>query len=71
MASDTVAVIGAGGTMGFGMTRNIARAGIAVRAWNRSREKAEPLAEDRRRELHDRDAASGSTSTPAHSQKAS
>jgi 3-hydroxyisobutyrate dehydrogenase len=46
MASDTVAVIGAGGTMGFGMTRNIARAGIAVRAWNRSREKAEPLAED-------------------------
>jgi 3-hydroxyisobutyrate dehydrogenase len=32
--------------MGFGMTRNIARAGIAVRAWNRSREKAEPLAED-------------------------
>jgi 3-hydroxyisobutyrate dehydrogenase len=46
MASDTVAVIGAGGTMGFGMTRNIARAGIAVRAWNRSRGKAEPLAED-------------------------
>jgi len=46
MASDTVAVIGAGGTMGFGMSRNIARAGIAVRAWNRSRGKAEPLAED-------------------------
>lgn len=32
--------------MGFGMARNIARAGIPVRAWNRSREKAEPLAED-------------------------
>jgi 3-hydroxyisobutyrate dehydrogenase len=46
MASETVAVIGAGGTMGFGMSRNIARAGIAVRAWNRSRGKAEPLAED-------------------------
>lgn len=33
----TVAVLGAGGTMGFAMTRNIARAGIQVRAWNRSR----------------------------------
>ena len=42
----TVAVLGAGGTMGFPMARNLARAGIAVRAWNRSREKAEPLAKD-------------------------
>src|SRR3954452_24942545 len=32
--------------MGMPMARNIAKAGIAVRAWNRSREKAEPLAED-------------------------
>jgi 3-hydroxyisobutyrate dehydrogenase len=42
----TVAVLGAGGTMGFAMTRNIARTGIQVRAWNRSRDKAEPLADD-------------------------
>jgi 3-hydroxyisobutyrate dehydrogenase len=44
--SETVAVLGAGGTMGFPMARNIARAGIGVRAWNRSRQKAEPLARD-------------------------
>jgi len=43
---ETVAVLGAGGTMGFPMARNLARSGISVRAWNRSREKAEPLAED-------------------------
>ena len=42
----TVAVLGAGGTMGFAMARNIARSGVSVRAWNRSREKAEPLGED-------------------------
>ncbi len=44
--AQTVAVLGAGGTMGFAMARNIARAGITVRAWNRSRRKAEPLAAD-------------------------
>ena len=44
--TETVAVLGAGGTMGFAMARNIARAGIPVRAWNRSRDKAEPLAQD-------------------------
>jgi 3-hydroxyisobutyrate dehydrogenase len=43
---ETVAVLGAGGTMGLPMARNIARAGIEVRAWNRSRQKAEPLTED-------------------------
>ena len=32
--------------MGLPMARNMARAGIDVRAWNRSREKAEPLTED-------------------------
>ena len=32
--------------MGSGMARNITRAGIGVRVWNRTREKAEPLAED-------------------------
>ena len=47
MASeDTVAVLGAGGTMGFAMAGNLARAGVAVRAWNRSRDKAEPLTGD-------------------------
>jgi 3-hydroxyisobutyrate dehydrogenase len=45
-SAETVAVLGAGGTMGFAMARNIARAGIKVRAWNRTRAKAEPLADD-------------------------
>jgi 3-hydroxyisobutyrate dehydrogenase len=43
---EAVAVLGAGGTMGFPMARNIARASIEVRAWNRSRQKAEPLTGD-------------------------
>ena len=42
----TVAVLGAGSTMGRPMARNLARAGIDVRAWNRSPEKAAPLADD-------------------------
>jgi 3-hydroxyisobutyrate dehydrogenase len=42
----TVAVLGAGGTMGFPIARNLARAGLTVRAWNRSREKVEPLSRD-------------------------
>lgn len=32
--------------MGQGMARNIAKAGLSVRAWNRTLSKAEPLAED-------------------------
>lgn len=44
--NEKIAVLGAGGTMGFAMARNLARAGFEVRAWNRSREKAEPLAEE-------------------------
>jgi len=44
--SRQVALLGAGGTMGFAMARNIARAGIELRAWNRTPEKAEPLEED-------------------------
>lgn len=32
--------------MGFAIARNLSRAGFEVRAWNRSREKAEPLTED-------------------------
>jgi 3-hydroxyisobutyrate dehydrogenase len=42
----TIAVLGAGGTMGSAMARNLARAGFRVRGWDRSRERAEPLAED-------------------------
>jgi 3-hydroxyisobutyrate dehydrogenase len=41
-----VAVLGAGSTMGLPIARNIARAGIGVRGWNRTAEKAKPLAED-------------------------
>jgi 3-hydroxyisobutyrate dehydrogenase len=32
--------------MGFPMARNLARAGFTVHAWNRTRERAEPLSED-------------------------
>jgi 3-hydroxyisobutyrate dehydrogenase len=41
----TVAVLGTG-IMGAPMARNLARAGFDVRAWNRSRDKAQPLADD-------------------------
>ncbi|MHA3701304.1 NAD(P)-dependent oxidoreductase [Jatrophihabitans sp. YIM 134969] len=34
------------GTMGAGMARSMLREGLDVRAWNRTREKAEPLAAD-------------------------
>ena len=40
----TVAVLGTG-TMGAPMARNLAAAGLPVRVWNRSKEKADPLAE--------------------------
>ncbi len=43
---EAVAMFGAGGTMGLPIARNLAHAGFAVRAWNRSREKAEPLTDD-------------------------
>jgi 3-hydroxyisobutyrate dehydrogenase len=47
MADGTkVAVLGTG-IMGAAMARNLLSAGMEVRAWNRSREKAEPLEEDR------------------------
>jgi 3-hydroxyisobutyrate dehydrogenase len=42
----TVAVLGAGGTMGRPMARNLAQAGLRVRAWNRSPEKAQSLQAD-------------------------
>ncbi|MEU0675413.1 NAD(P)-dependent oxidoreductase [Streptomyces sp. NPDC006172] len=41
----TVGVLGTG-IMGAAMARNLARAGLAVRAWNRTRAKAEPLTVD-------------------------
>jgi 3-hydroxyisobutyrate dehydrogenase len=41
----TVAVLGTG-IMGAPMARHLAKAGMEVRAWNRSREKAESLAEE-------------------------
>lgn len=41
----TVAVLGTG-IMGAAMARNLLSAGMQVRAWNRTREKAEPLAGD-------------------------
>jgi 3-hydroxyisobutyrate dehydrogenase len=41
----TVAVLGTG-TIGEPIARNLARAGFDVRVWNRTREKAEPLAQD-------------------------
>jgi 3-hydroxyisobutyrate dehydrogenase-like beta-hydroxyacid dehydrogenase len=40
----TVALLGTG-TMGAGMARTIAKAGHDLRVWNRSRERAEPLAD--------------------------
>jgi 3-hydroxyisobutyrate dehydrogenase len=41
-ANPTVALLGTG-TMGAGMAANIARAGLPLRVWNRTRDKAEPL----------------------------
>ncbi|MCX4697246.1 NAD(P)-dependent oxidoreductase [Streptomyces sp. NBC_01373] len=41
----TVSVLGTG-IMGAAMARNLVRAGHTVRAWNRTRDKAEPLAAD-------------------------
>jgi 3-hydroxyisobutyrate dehydrogenase len=40
-----VALLGTG-TMGAGMSRSMARAGLEVTAWNRTRERAEPLRQD-------------------------
>jgi 3-hydroxyisobutyrate dehydrogenase len=45
MDTFTVAVLGTG-IMGEPIARNLLRAGIGVRAWNRTRAKAEPLAAD-------------------------
>lgn len=45
MAGDNVIAVLGTGIMGAAMARNLISAGMEVRAWNRSREKAEPLAE--------------------------
>src|ERR687895_1505799 len=45
MSDLTVAVLGTG-IMGAAMARSLLRADIGVRAWNRTRSKAEPLAAD-------------------------
>lgn len=45
MAFEKVALLGTG-LMGFPMARNLARAGVPLNAWNRTRTKADPLAED-------------------------
>lgn len=42
---ESVALLGAGGTMGRGMARNLAAAGIVVRAWNRSFDKIDEFGE--------------------------
>lgn len=46
LVTETIAVLGAGGTMGLPIARNIARAGLPTRVWNRTRKKAEPLTAD-------------------------
>src|SRR3954470_14870778 len=43
--ADTIPVLGTG-TMGAPMASNLAKAGFEVRAWNRTRERAEPLADE-------------------------
>jgi 3-hydroxyisobutyrate dehydrogenase len=43
---EVIALLGAGSTMGFAMARNMLKTGLRVRAWNRSAEKAQPLAKD-------------------------
>jgi 3-hydroxyisobutyrate dehydrogenase len=45
MSAPTVALLGTG-IMGTGMARSMLRAGLPVRVWNRTREKAEPLADE-------------------------
>jgi 3-hydroxyisobutyrate dehydrogenase len=58
-ASVKVAVIGSGGTMGLPIAQHIADTGMQVRAWNRTHEKAKPLA-DHGIELADTAAAAAS-----------
>jgi 3-hydroxyisobutyrate dehydrogenase len=43
---EVIALLGAGSTMGFAMARNMLEAGLRVRAWNRSPDKIQALAQD-------------------------
>jgi 3-hydroxyisobutyrate dehydrogenase len=45
MRGETIAVLGAGGAMGSAIARNLLHAGLRVRAWDRTREKAAALGE--------------------------
>lgn len=44
IAREKIAVLGAGGSLGFPIARSIVLAGMDVRAWDKSRGRAEPLA---------------------------
>jgi 3-hydroxyisobutyrate dehydrogenase len=46
LVTETIAVLGAGGTMGFPIARNIACAGLPTRVWNRTSDKVKPLTAD-------------------------
>ncbi|MEU4094192.1 NAD(P)-dependent oxidoreductase [Streptomyces sp. NPDC026673] len=46
MSDTTSAAVLGTGIMGAAMARNLVRAGLDVRVWNRTKEKAEPLGED-------------------------
>lgn len=43
IARETIAVLGAGGSLGFPIARTIVLAGMDVRAWDKSRGRSEPL----------------------------
>src|ERR1700753_1632058 len=43
---ETIAGVGGRGTMGLPTACNLGRAGFGIRAWNRSPDKAQPLADD-------------------------
>ena len=44
IARETIAVLGAGGPLGFPIARTIVLAGMDVRAWDKARGRSEPLA---------------------------
>ena len=58
MTAPIVALLGTG-TMGSGMARNIAAAGMQLRVWNRTRARAEPLADVATVAAHPADAVRG------------
>ena len=50
---ETIAVLGAGGTMGLAMARNLVRAGFGVRAYNRSPREGRAARRGRRHAVQD------------------